>query len=539
MEEVAEQLTFDGLVVATENVEPYVFAIPPDLNAELDGELEVLALVVMKPQSVVETGNGGDADCMFGPSIELDIPGVVMDGGSWVPTGTTVKTLVVDCLPDVADYMRTLHAEEPALTTFDPDDPLALPSLDPLVVEATKWITSHQDGKDELLLCGRRSGNPETEASKKHSRKGYSFRKEARERRKGHYSSSGSKLGGDHGDYPQPCGADLCDDQEADGFGGASVRLPTTCHSTCPAFVFNSWVGNVSSSRDGICGKSFGEQAQDQVDGPAGLLASPLISKPAEVQELEDEKKTPMDGNLAQAVLAQSQAPLRLDLFQQLGFDTGSNWQGKASGGAGTSERHFLSGGAPIHDSENVALDSVGPSPCDPLGERLSGEVWWVWPDEGVGPSSMAGDVHLRPAHGREHPGCERRYGSSCRYPGTRGDGQWEAGHRFSTMPAGGTAVIGFQHEECGDVAPQQGFRSTRRSAVGDGGTKFHEGDGGHRNKAIGVHFGKELGPSGCSSAHPKAKAEDQEADQIGSEASCAYDGDGDQPAVPWTSSQT
>ena len=53
MEEVAEQLTFDGLVVATENVEPYVFAIPPELNAELDGELEVLALVVMKREAGV------------------------------------------------------------------------------------------------------------------------------------------------------------------------------------------------------------------------------------------------------------------------------------------------------------------------------------------------------------------------------------------------------------------------------------------------------------------------------------------------------
>ena len=322
MEEVAEQLTFDGLVVATENVEPYVFAIPPELNAELDGELEVLALVVMKreagvllsipagclPQSVVELGNGGDADCLFGPSIELDIPGVVMDGGSWVQTGTTVKTLVVDCLPDVADYMRTLHAEEPVLTTFDPDDPLALPSLDPLVVEATKWITSHQDGRMSFYSAEEGRVTPKQRRPRSTAAKATPTGRKPE--RGGRVTTAALAANLEAIMETIPNLAEQISVMTKRQMALEEHLSGSLRPATLLAQPLSSTAGLGTAAAPGMASvvKALENKPKTRSTAPAGLLASPLISKPAEVQELEDEKVAPMDGNLAQAVLAQSQA---------------------------------------------------------------------------------------------------------------------------------------------------------------------------------------------------------------------------------------
>ena len=513
MEEVAEQLTFDGLVVATENVEPYVFAIPPDLNAELDGELEVLALVVMKrevgvllsipagclPQSVVETGNGGDADCMFGPSIELDIPGVVMDGGSWVPTGTTVKTLVVDCLPDVADYMRTLHAEEPALTTFDPDDPLALPSLDPLVVEATKWITSHQDGRMSFYSAeeGRvapKQRRPRSTAAKATEEGSLQQLWQQTWRRSWRLSPTLRQIS-------VMTKRQMALEEHLSG----SLRPATLL-----AQPLSSTAGLGTSAAPGMASvvKALENKPKTRSTAPAGLLASPLISKPAEVQELEDEKKTPMDGNLAQAVLAQSQA--LTTLVSQIASSQQDPLLDLTSSSSSASTRGAI-GRAKLQAELALQKGTFFQAVLRSMTQRILPSTQLDLPPATLLERGISGTRYLERFGG---------YGRMKEW----GHLQWQVMSIFDLLmdeniPAArdATALLAvtleqgvmdngrldtasllclqeeppssvFQHEECGDVAPQQGFRSTRRSAVGDGGTKFHEGDGGHRNKAIGVH---------------------------------------------------
>ena len=89
---------------------------------------------------------------------------MVLDGGSLVPTGTTVSALVVDCLPEVADSMRPFYLEEEALIAYDPGDPLALSSVDGLVVESTRWIAGHQDGRASFYSA---EGAPKTRRTRR------------------------------------------------------------------------------------------------------------------------------------------------------------------------------------------------------------------------------------------------------------------------------------------------------------------------------------------------------------------------------------
>ena len=548
MEEVSEQVTFDGLVVATENVEPYVFAVPPDLNSELDGELEVLAMVVMKreagvllsipagclSQSVIDSGNSGDADCLFGPSVELEIPGVVMDGGSWVQTGTTVKTLVVDCLPTVGGLHEAPAGGGACPYYFRPRRSFSFAFVGSSGGGSYKMDYKPSRWKDELLLCGRRPKHPKDEAAKINSRKGYALRKETRERRKSHYRHFGGELGGDHGDHPQPRGADLCNDQEANGPRGALVGFPSASNFVGSTSVFNGRSRFFGSPRNGISCKGPGEEAKSQSYSPrwfVGISAGEQASRGSRVGGREDchlgrELGPGCAGTITsfdyvgEPDCKQSAgSSLRLDLFQQLGFDKGCNWQSKASGRVSPSEGDLLSGSSSINDSEDVAVHSAGSSSLNFAGEGnlrnpLLGAFWRIRSDEGVGSSSMASHDYLRLAHGREPSGSSRCHGTPCRHYGTRSDGQREARHSLLTMPSGRAAIVGVQHAECGPVTSQQGFRSTRRSTVGDSGTQLHEGDGGDRFKALGVHVGKEHCSSrcgsSCSKSETKSKAERQ-----------------------------
>ena len=80
-------------------------------------------------EDLLEQGNGG-ADLMFGPSLDITVPGVVLDNGVVSPTGTTVNAVLVDCTAAVLDYLRLPSMFEEIASTFDIDDPYALPAGD-------------------------------------------------------------------------------------------------------------------------------------------------------------------------------------------------------------------------------------------------------------------------------------------------------------------------------------------------------------------------------------------------------------------------
>ena len=542
MEEVSEQVTFDGLVVATENVEPYVFAVPPDLNSELDGELEVLAMVVMKREAgVLLSIPAGCLSHRFREFRGCRLPFRAFSRArnsrscdGWWKLGSD-RNHGQNPGGGLFAHRRGLH-EAPTgggacPYYFRPRRSFSFAFVGSFGGGSYKMDYKPSRWKDELLLCGRRPKHPKDEAAKINSRKGYALRKETR---KSHYRHFGGELGGDHGDHPQPRGADLCDDQEANGPRGALVGFPSASNFVGSTSVFNGRSRFFGSPRNGISCKGPGEEAKSQSYSPrwfVGISAGEQASRGSRVGGREDchlgrELGPGCAGTITsfdyvgEPDCKQSAgSSLRLDLFQQLGFDKGCNWQSKASGRVSPSEGDLLSGSSSINDSEDVAFHSAGSSSLNFAGEGnlrnpLFGAFWRIRSDEGVGSSSMASHDYLRLAHGREPSGSSRCHGTPCRHSGTRSDGQREARHSLLIMPSGRAAIVGVQHAECGPVTSQQGFRSTRRSTVGDSGTELHEGDGGDRFKALGVHVSKEHCSSrcgsSCSKSETKSKAERQ-----------------------------
>lgn len=114
-------LTLADLVMVSDTMEPYALTFQPD--GDLDGTIETYALVVMKraggvllavpadaiPQEVLELGDSDSADGIFGPSMEVSVPGVVLDNGTMAVTEEVLTVVLVDCTLDVIPLLS--HVE--------------------------------------------------------------------------------------------------------------------------------------------------------------------------------------------------------------------------------------------------------------------------------------------------------------------------------------------------------------------------------------------------------------------------------------------
>ena len=160
--------TLDGclmeehVVLATQQIEPYVLEWPLDLSGEARSECTVLILmrrtgglllalpVGALPDNVLEEGNSTeDTNATIGPSTVLVVPGMLMDGGAISPTGEDLTALVVDCSVGILNYIREFAADEERVFGFDEDSPFAFPSIDALVPRIHDWalsLTGHLAG---------------------------------------------------------------------------------------------------------------------------------------------------------------------------------------------------------------------------------------------------------------------------------------------------------------------------------------------------------------------------------------------------------
>ena len=94
------------------------------------------------PQQVLDLGESDVADGIFGPSMEVSVPGVVLDNGTMAVTEEVVAVVLVDCTLDV---IPLLSHQEPFAEVdygFSEAVPQALPSPDPLLAEALHWVSS-------------------------------------------------------------------------------------------------------------------------------------------------------------------------------------------------------------------------------------------------------------------------------------------------------------------------------------------------------------------------------------------------------------
>eukprot|EP00435_Cladocopium_sp_Y103_P024841 s3901_g6.t1 len=150
-------MDFHSILLATEVLEPYVLSWT--LGEVVDGDAECTVLALMRredgvllvlpdgflPESIVERGNAGEEGVIFGPSRAFDVPAMIVDGGVPSRTGSTVKVLVVDCLPGVSAHLRRFAADEEIVYGYDEESPFAFPVIDALVLAVREWLAEVPD----------------------------------------------------------------------------------------------------------------------------------------------------------------------------------------------------------------------------------------------------------------------------------------------------------------------------------------------------------------------------------------------------------
>ena len=154
LEEMDGTLTLGDLATAEDGTEPYVLSVYP--GPEEDGRVEVFVVPVMKreegvllalpagvfPAELLEDASREDADGISGPSIEVDVPAVVMDNGTKSLTGDSMKVLMMDCSTDVLPLLQLPGVMAEVDYGFDRDHPYALPAPDALISKAIAWISN-------------------------------------------------------------------------------------------------------------------------------------------------------------------------------------------------------------------------------------------------------------------------------------------------------------------------------------------------------------------------------------------------------------
>lgn len=146
-------MDFESLVPVSQDLQFYILEWPLDHTE--DGKTEAVSMVIMKrgggfllclpldflPPEVAQEGNSGNAGAV-GPSHEVRVGAVVLDGGQESPVGEELAVLVVDMDVSVASSMRPMADVEDIAVRFMPDDPHAYPQPGELVAKTFEWLQS-------------------------------------------------------------------------------------------------------------------------------------------------------------------------------------------------------------------------------------------------------------------------------------------------------------------------------------------------------------------------------------------------------------
>ena len=145
LEELDGVLTFEALVMAPEELEPYLLSFYP--GPLEDGLLECYALCIMRreegvllavpsgvlPPEFLESANSEEGFGVFGPSCIVEVASVILDNGMVSPTGEKVSVVLIDCHKDVVEFLHLPGIIDTLDYGFAEDQPYALPCPQELV----------------------------------------------------------------------------------------------------------------------------------------------------------------------------------------------------------------------------------------------------------------------------------------------------------------------------------------------------------------------------------------------------------------------
>ena len=182
------------------------------------------------------------------------------------------------------------------MTTYDADDPFALPSVDGLVIEATRWISGHQDGRASFYSAEDGPKTPRTRKPRAGTAKATPSGKKQEKGARVTTASLAANIEVLMDMIPALSEQvstvvqrqSLLEDQ----LRGRGSLEPTSN----PIYDHGAWKHSGPST--GFGSKGAGFKAKDKSSGQGGAVSLTMIPKPTEVVELEDEKNP--DRTLAQ-----------------------------------------------------------------------------------------------------------------------------------------------------------------------------------------------------------------------------------------------
>ena len=157
METLDGCLMLEHVVLATEEMHPYVLAW--SLQEDSDETAEVTVLVLMRrenglllglptgflPQETLDVANAADSGDVLGPSMTFRVPGLISEGGHVAQTGEELEVLVIDCAEEILHHMREFRDTEEVIFGFDEDSPFAYPAVDALLPRIRAWAVATSD----------------------------------------------------------------------------------------------------------------------------------------------------------------------------------------------------------------------------------------------------------------------------------------------------------------------------------------------------------------------------------------------------------
>ena len=323
MMEAAGAMDASQLTLVSEALEPYVFSYgSPD---GVEGQVDMLALVVMRRSDAfllavpagaldpetLNQGAGGDPGIPLGPYHTVEVPGVVLDGGVISPTGTLLSVVIIDCLNSLAGSLRVPSDQDGAVVVFDADDVPALPAPDGLLAAATSWISSADPGRVGFYSAESAAGTPIATPRAKPKPKKKSTPGEAtptaagQPKKKVTTAALAENLDNLMATLPNLTSqmTSLVERQKQ-----LEVQMST---SQTRSILSRPLGGSLALPQGSLSAMAsqLSPPPRTAARRAPGLLESPAVFKPVDVEELEEEKKEPEGGDaLARAVYAQSQA---------------------------------------------------------------------------------------------------------------------------------------------------------------------------------------------------------------------------------------
>ena len=527
-------LTLDSLVLAGQDLEPYIIEWPPDGDGQEQLEFYVVAVMKRKDgvllavplnsmrQEDLDLGNQGDLNTVVGLSTVVEVPTVVMDGGLLHPTGTSIQCLLVDFSVEVVSMMRTPSIFVDLAYNFDLEAPLSLPDPDGVDSGLTRWSPGvlhsrecrrasggGQEGQRRRPFVPRSQKNTAGDKAKARARSAFKWREAARKARKTKESDNcffGLFNGSDPSDLAHPVKSSARSGGKAEQDGEADGEWLFSC-LPCIGSTSFSVGAEVECGAFGF-GKAASEPSEDWHPEEPWYIAVPVefstgrVSCPGEGKAFittPSRRRSPSPSCFGAVSstdhFSGTDSPRELRSFDRFVRNLWHwypriEWQDEVASRTGISARSILFIRDEVDGKENESYWQHRRFTSTAYGSRslrdeVYGALWRLWSPSGSRDDSVSGDDHHGFPSVRESPSGSGLGSAPSSLPRAGGDGQRQVRSGSHSMFAGRFASEHLPQPKRRDSLSGPKFLTSSRSKMDYHRSRVSQGDGHDRGKEV------------------------------------------------------